>query len=238
MKNFSWIRTLAVLVLLSASGPGVKAADTDGVALAIVYDTSGSMGESVRDASGSFSPKYRIANRALEAITKQIQAYAAKTAEGAARSIQAGLITFDGNGTRQAVPFGTFDAAAMLGFARKFSEPRDGTPLGKALEAASQAVMTASPSRKHVLVITDGMNTLGPDPAQVYPGILRRAEQKQTAVLVHFVAFDVDAKVFAPLKKLGVNILAASDEKQLNSQLEFIMQRKILLEDEEPPKKN
>jgi len=54
---------------------------------------------------------------------------------------------------------------------------------------------------------------------------------------VHFIAFDVDAKVFASVKKQGATVVSASDEKQLNSQLEFILQKKILLEDEEPPKK-
>ena len=47
----------------------------------------------------------------------------------------------------------------------------------------------------------------------------------------------MDAKVFDPLKKLGATVVGAADEKQLNSQLEFILQKKILLEDEEPAKK-
>jgi len=44
----------------------------------------------------------------------------------------------------------------------------------------------------------------------------------------------VDAKVFDPIKKLGATVVAASDEKQLDTQLDFIVQRKILLEEEEP----
>jgi hypothetical protein len=53
---------------------------------------------------------------------------------------------------------------------------------------------------------------------------------------VHFLAFDVDARQFDPLKKLGATVVGAVDERQLNSQLEFILQRKILLEAEEPKK--
>ena len=52
-----------------------------------------------------------------------------------------------------------------------------------------------------------------------------------------FVAFDVNANVFAPLKKLGVTVVGAADEKQLKSQLEFILEEKILLEKEPAPKK-
>jgi glutamyl-tRNA reductase len=69
------------------------------------------------------------------------------------------------------------------------------------------------------------------------PRLKKQAEQEQASISVHFVAFDVAASVFAPLKKLGATVVGASDEKQLNAQLEFILQRKILLEDEELPVK-
>ena len=55
---------------------------------------------------------------------------------------------------------------------------------------------------------------------------------------MHFVAFDVDAKVFDPVKKLGATVVGAADEKQLNTQLEYILQRKILLEEEEGQRRN
>ncbi len=92
-------------------------------------------------------------------------------------------------------------------------------------------------AHKHVLVITDGINTVGPDPVVTMPRLKKRANQQQSNLSVHFVAFDVDAKVFAPLKKLGATVVGAADERQLNTQLEFILQRKILLEDEEVPAK-
>jgi hypothetical protein len=64
-----------------------------------------------------------------------------------------------------------------------------------------------------------------------------QALQKGTGISTHFVAFDVDAKVFAPVKKLDATVVAAADEKQLDTQLQFILQQKILLEEEETPKK-
>jgi hypothetical protein len=51
------------------------------------------------------------------------------------------------------------------------------------------------------------------------------------------VAFDVDAKLFNPLKKLGATVVGAADETQLNTQLSFILEKKILLEEEEPAQK-
>ncbi len=91
-------------------------------------------------------------------------------------------------------------------------------------------------SRKHVLVITDGINTAGPPPQAVLPKLKESAAKEGATLSVHFVAFDVDARQFAAVKRLGATVVGAADEKQLNSQLQFILQQKILLEDEEPPK--
>jgi hypothetical protein len=96
-------------------------------------------------------------------------------------------------------------------------------------------VLGSNLTRKHVLVVTDGMNTAGPDPASVLPGLKKDAARKGASLGVHFVAFDVAAKVFDPVKKLGATVVGAADAPQLNAQLEFILEKKILLEDEEPP---
>ena len=233
------ILSLAVLTALVAleQVTTCRAAGEEGVALAIIYDTSGSMHDAVRDSSGHSSPKYIIANRALTAVAKQIQAFASSPAGPAPRKVEAGLFVFSGDGAQEAVKFGPFDAAALEEFARNFSTPSGNTPLGNALSVATRKVMSSPLSRKHVLIITDGMNTAGPTPAAVMPKLKQQAEEKQMSVSVHFVAFDVDAKIFDPVKKLGATVVGASDEKQLNTQLEYILQRKILLEEEEPVKK-
>jgi len=115
-----------------------------------------------------------------------------------------------------------------------FSKPAGTTPLGNSIKVASKGVLGSSLSHKHIVVITDGINTVGPKPEEVMPGILQAAAQNNDKISLHFVAFDVDAKVFAPVKKLGATVLAAANERQLNTQLEFIFEKKILLEDEEP----
>jgi hypothetical protein len=230
--------TSLVFAALSVVTPAqLCAAQEEGLALAIVYDTSGSMKEQVRDRNGKLSPKYVIANRALEAISNHIQTFTTNAATGGPRTIHAGLFVFDGTGAKQAVKFGPFDASTFQRWAHSFSSPEGGTPLGNALTAAGQTVLNSSLPRKHVLVITDGINTVGPDPAAVIPRLGQLAEQKQNRLSIHFVAFDVNAKIFDGVKKLGATVVGASDETQLNSQLEFILQKKILLEDEEPPVK-
>src|SRR5438552_3090397 len=229
--NLKRVLALAALAALAAVGslwPPSLAAEGDGVALAIIYDTSGSMHDPVRDRSGEPAPKYVIANRALLAIARQIQAFVTNSASGAPRTIHTALFVFSGASARQAIKFGPFDAIAIEDWATRFSSPNGSTPLGNSLTLAGQVVLESPLPHKHILVITDGMNTAGPKPEDVLPVVQRRARDKGTSMSVHFVAFDVDAKVFAPVKKLGATVVGAADEKQLNTQLDFIMQRKIL----------
>jgi hypothetical protein len=234
MKIIPFLSMLTALAALSL--PTTLRADEDGVALAIIYDTSGSMRESVRDSSGNSSPKYVIANRALVAIAHQIQTFATNNAADKPRKIECTLFTFQGEGASTAIPLGPFDAQRIEDWAKSFSKPGGGTPLGNALTTASQTILNSPLSRKHVLVITDGNNTLGPTPGSVMPVIKQQADRKHANISVHFVAFDVDAKVFDPVKRLGATVVSAANETQLNTQLDFILQKKILLEEEESPK--
>jgi hypothetical protein len=230
MRIISSVVLVTMGVLLGLGSLPVFAADDDGVALGILYDTSGSMNEPVPNSRGSSSPKYVIANRALLAIVKQIQTFTTNGVTGAPRKVDVGLYTFSTDGAQEVVKLGAFDPGAIQKWVANFSKPDGGTPLGNSLRTVSQAVLNSPMPRKHVLVITDGMNTVGPDPDKVMPAINRAAEKKQNPVFVHFIAFDVDAKVFNGVKKQGASVASAADESQLNSQLDFILQNQILLE--------
>src|SRR5690242_3227488 len=97
MKSFSSLMFLAALVALAPGALSRAATNEEGVALAIIYDTSGSMRETVRDEKGQQSPKYVIANRALIAITRQLETFATNTPSGAPRKLQTGLFIFGGD---------------------------------------------------------------------------------------------------------------------------------------------
>ena len=211
--------------------------ERDGLALAIVYDTSGSMLDPVPNASGDKEPKFLIARRAVKSILDQLTVYINDAAPNAPREVQAELIVLDGSRARTVLDMEPFQAAPFQKWIDSFSKPGGGTPLGKAIRQASDDVRSAPLTRKHILVLTDGINTEGPAPESLLPAILAEAQAGGDTLHLHFVAFDVDAKVFNPVKNLGATVVGAQDEIQLKDQLEFILQKKILLENEEPPLK-
>ncbi len=206
------------------------------VAVAIVYDTSGSMGESVRDGVGKMSPKYVIANRALTSVIARLQE--AASAKDAPRKVFCSLVVFEGTGAREAVKFGELDSEQLTAWVKAFNTPSGATPLGEAIRTAGKSLLQSKSPHKHILVLTDGINTVGPTPAEILLKLRGEAEHKGSALSFYFVAFDVAAKIFDPVKKLGSMVVAAANEKELNAQLGFILEEKILLEAEDPPAKS
>ena len=223
--------TLGIVLIAAVVRP---AAAEEGIALAIVYDTSGSMKESVATQGGKYAPKYVVANKALGRIIDQISRFATNAPSGSPRKIETGLFIFRDTGASEAVKFGVFDPQSLRNWVSRFTTPQGSTPLGNSIATAWKTVERSSLSHKHIVVLTDGVNTSGPQPEELLPRLKAEAKQRNADVALHFVAFDVDAKVFAPMKKLGATIVGASNEEQLNAQLGFIFEKKILLEDEEP----
>jgi Mg-chelatase subunit ChlD len=207
----------------------------EGVAIAIVYDTSGSMQQKVRDTNGQMTAKSVIASRALNAVLDRLQA-AVSGPESTRPELHAGLVVFEGNHGVVAIPCGPFQPQKFRDWVREHGQPKRGTPLGDAVRVAGEAVLHSPLSRKHVVVITDGVNTQGPDPVLTVPKVQREAEARHTPVSLHFVAFDVSAAEFNGVKKLGATVIGAADARELTSALDYIVTKKILLEDEEPPK--
>jgi von Willebrand factor type A domain len=230
MRTIPSVAAVTVGLLLGLGSQPVFAADDDGVALGILYDTSGSMRDDVPNSHGSHSPKYVVANRALLAVVKQIQTYTTNGVTGAPRKVDVGLFIFSKDGAQEVVKLGPFDAGAIQNWTTNFSKPNGSTPLGTALRTVSQAVLNSPQPHKHVLILTDGENTVGPDPDKILPAVNKAADRKQTTLFVHFIAFDVNAKVFNGVKNQGASVASAADEKELNSQLDFILKNQILLE--------
>jgi hypothetical protein len=219
---------ICLCVLLVLFGAWRAAADEADLAIVLLYDTSGSMQEGVTNGAGQKEPKFRIANRALESIVARLEKLQAERN----RTVLAGLFTFSRNGGQPAVPIGPFDPAPLRNWLRNFQQPNGGTPLGNAVADATRALWNVKAGSRHVVVITDGQNSAGPPPEALIPGLQEQCLKNGLSVYFHFIAFDVDAKVFAGVKAFGSTLVSAGDEKQLNDKLGYILEEKIFLEKE------
>src|SRR5262245_53540711 len=117
--KMKFVQSFAVPILLAVLGVSATpaiAAEEEGVAVAILYDTSGSMKSPVKDATGRYSPKYIIANRALEAIAGRLESFATNRAAGP-RKVHAGLFVFRSDQPHPALPLGPFNASAFTKWA-------------------------------------------------------------------------------------------------------------------------
>jgi hypothetical protein len=227
---------LVLLALGAVSARGEEALRRpEGVALGIVYDTSGSMRESVMASSGKQLPKYQIASRVLAQIVDRLERFAGEAAASSDRRLEVGLFTFDASRAKAVVPLAPFDSVALKSWLTRFTAPNGPTPLGESLKLVGSTLLRSKLPQKHVLLVTDGVNTTGQDPVKAVTDLLAQAKTKGDILSFHIVAFDVEAKVFEGLKRLGATVVEAGNEQELNSKLEFILRRKILLEDEEPP---
>jgi hypothetical protein len=202
------------------------------VAFAVVYDTSGSMRGTIPSMGGKPEAKYLIARRALASVATRLERFTAPSADPAApaRSLDFGLYIFKIDEAATALPLAPFSAPDLRTWLDTHGLPRDSTPLGLAMQLAGQALLASPAPHKHLLVLTDGANSSGIEPEDALDLLQRESEKKQTPLFVHVIALGIKPSVFVALKERGASLIGASDEKQLQTQLDFILENQILLE--------
>jgi len=194
------------------------------LALVILYDGSGSMGDKVPNLNGVPTPKYQLANNAVATIAQKIENYCTNKNV----TIDAGLLYFTQATVKVGIPFHAFQAKSFEDWARNFKSPVGNTPLGEGIKEANKMLATSKAVKKHILIVTDGESNQGETPQAV----LARMKAQQDFTSVYFVAFDVSARVFAPVKALGATVVSASNELELKTQIDSLLGKKILLEAE------
>jgi uncharacterized protein YegL len=208
--------------------PDPAAQYRDGIAAAILVDTSGSMWEKVKDVNGAMLPKIEIAQRAALNLVDQFDKYAKEHSD---QSILLGIYEFSDRGTgsscRTIIPLGQPNAASARSKIMQM-RPDGDTPIGDAMIKAKREVDAAGLSKRHILVITDGENTKGYTPEDVTRVISNQTEKDR--VSIYFVAFDVAASKFNAVRDSGGLVLAASNETDLKGTLDYLLTGKILAE--------
>lgn len=208
--------------------PPGAAPSREGIAAVVLIDVSGSMGESVKDEAGADQPKIDIARRATLDLIRQFDAYAKAHLE---EPVVVGLFEFsarDGQlSTREVIPLSAPDPARAQSVLARM-EADGGTPIGDAVVAGKRALDAAGLTRRHLLVVTDGENTDGHEPGDVLQAIGRRPEVERPSI--YFVAFDIEASRFDAVREAGGLVLAAANERELNTTLNSLLTGKILVE--------
>jgi Mg-chelatase subunit ChlD len=162
----------------------------------VVFDASGSMNE--RKCSGD-ERKIDVAKRALAGFVAQMPADA-----------NLGLLVFDNRGTRQLLPIGKIDRAALdRSVAAIFAG--GATPLAESIELGyraltARAVEQLGYGEYHLVVITDGEAT-GEDPRRVVDNL-----SAQSPVVLHTIGFCIGAN--HSLNQPGRTVYRAADSPQ------------------------
>jgi Mg-chelatase subunit ChlD len=191
-----------------------------GAAVAILVDTSGSMKDR---APGDSRSKYAVAQEALEAMLDATDAFVAKRPDF---PIKIGVYSFSSS-VHRLRPIQPYDRSAIRSTLAGLPRPGGGTAIGDAMREARPDLYRAGVFRKYLLVVTDGENTNGRNPADVARDIWRKSEG---GVQTYFVAFDTSPEKFAFLKEVGGDVIAAGTGPELRTALDGIYQGKILAE--------
>lgn len=193
-----------------------------GTAVVVLIDTSGSMGQKVRDASGRERPKHDVARDALAHVVQVTEAW---HSAHPTTNLQLGIVNFSGV-TTTVLPMGPFDAAAAREAIARIPAPAGGTAIGLALEEGFKALYGTGSIRKHLVCITDGENSVATP-----PDLMARQLHSQTGgdVELHFVAFDTSSQNFAFLKQVNGTVEEA-DGAGLQKRLAELYEKRILVE--------
>lgn len=201
---------------------------SEGIAVAVLMDVSGSMEESVRDSDGSSRPKIDIARRSMLELMGKTDAFARQHPD---TRILLGIYEFSGRSgspsCRKVIPLQAPDmAAAKSAIARM--QPRGNTPIGDSIITAKRDLDSTGLTRMHILVVTDGDNNQGYAPANVVNVITQLEESRRASI--YFIAFDVAAEKFRAVRDNGGLVLPAANAQELQQTLDYVLTGKILAE--------
>jgi Mg-chelatase subunit ChlD len=147
------------------------------------------------------------------------------------KPVQVGVYEFSARkgepAAREVLPIGAPNPAVARDAIAQM-KARGGTPIGDAMVEARLALDRTGLSRRHLLVVTDGENTDGADPALVARAFEHQPDEVRASL--YFVAFDVDAQAFAGVKDAGGLLLSAKSGPELASTIDELLSDRILVE--------
>jgi Mg-chelatase subunit ChlD len=194
----------------------------DGLAAVVLVDVSGSMHDRIK---GERRRKIEAAQAAAIDLVGAFTRYATAHPD---TPVLVGVHEFSARAgapaAREVIPLG-MPNPLTAGDAIRAMKTGGGTPIGDAMAVARLALDL---KRRHLLVVTDGENTDGADPALVASVLEKQPEEVKASL--YFVAFDVDAEAFAPVKNAGALLLPAKSGAELAATFDELLSDRILVE--------
>ena len=197
----------------------------DGLAAVVLVDVSGSMHDRIK---GERRRKIEAAQAAAIDLVGAFTRYATAHPD---IPVLVGVHEFSARAgapaAREVIPLGRPNPLTADDAIRAM-KTGGGTPIGEAMAVARLALDRSGLKRRHLLVVTDGENTDGADPALVASVLEKQPEEVKASL--YFVAFDVDAEAFAPVKNAGALLLSAKSGAELAATFDELLSDRILVE--------
>ena len=174
----------------------------EGKATEFVIDTSGSM-----DGRVEGERKIDSAIKASEGVFGDYEDYSKD------HEVMVGVLYMPHGNVEKLVPMDKFDKKRLESKIKDL-KTSEGTPLGIALAYAERELDKTGYGNKNIVLLTDGANTVGKNPVEVYKDIIG-SNGNDVPTNLYVIAFDVNPYTFNGLKELGATVYSAKDGKQL-----------------------
>jgi Mg-chelatase subunit ChlD len=203
----------------------------DGIAIVLLVDASGSMTDVVKEPSGMQSAKIDIAKRTAKRVLENINAFRTKNPDA---DIQMAIYQFNNNSI---VPLIPMNSAASSGAEEAIDDltAEGNTPIGNAIAVAKRTINDSEMKSGNIIIISDGENTSGPEPEEAMRAMSLLPYEDRAHV--YLVAFDMNASVFDNVKKEGAMVSEAQNDTELQQTMDYILYKKILVEEPITPRK-
>lgn len=211
---------------------GMNRVDDLGISIVIAMDASGSMNS--EPASGG-DAKYVQATAALQAVADYLETLAAAKGD---MKLKVALLRFSGS-VSTVLPLTELDTAGILllrsACVPENFEPQGGTAIGLAMERGAEILAQSGTIFNSLIVITDGENTINPEPDEVIKAIYANHNDKSTeespirtdTQIISLIGFDIESPKFTRLKDLGARVSSAGNRDELGAGLKDLLEADI-----------
>lgn len=206
---------------LKHSSEKQKYVPINGIAIELVIDTSGSM---------TYSPKNESSKTKIE------------IAKTSALSVVNRVVEFQGNHKDKNVLLGIVKFSSGVDEVQSLRSPNlkegkeaisklnpgGGTNIGDAILYANEKLQASCYTQKFIILISDGENSGGYSPSIVTRMLSELNGEDKPIVFV--IGFDIGESVYRDIERY-TTVLSAADSMQLNATLDYVLEKKILLEE-------